>query len=329
MTTAYVAFGANLGQPAETYESATEALRQAAGIGMVRASRLYRTVRVGPGDEKQSAAASNNLHGTAAQITAGIPALAPGCFCNGAFELETLLAPLELLALLRSVEDRFGRVRQTHWGDRTIDLDLVLFGAQTIVESSLIVPHPRMHFRRFVLAPIAELNPDARHPVLDMSVGQLLQRMNLDTINVILTGASTAMLALARSAAQRVARLANDALIDAGNDLGPIEWLWLGPSVIGARWRTANLLNLGVADESAWTMALATPALHSRYDSGRRGDADSVEPCGPSGSSPASDVNNTMLADMVVLPAADCASAALACSADQVRYFFESLLPVS
>ena len=81
-------------------------------------------------------------------------------FLNGAVALETSLSARELLDLLLDVERELGRVRNERWGPRLVDLDLLLYGAETIEEPGLRVPHPRLHERRFALEPLAELDPD-------------------------------------------------------------------------------------------------------------------------------------------------------------------------
>jgi 2-amino-4-hydroxy-6-hydroxymethyldihydropteridine diphosphokinase len=87
-------------------------------------------------------------------------------FLNGAVELRTSLSARELLQRLLAIERRLGRVRGEgpRFGPRTIDLDLLLYGDQTIVEPSLSVPHPRLHERRFALEPLAELDPGLEIP---------------------------------------------------------------------------------------------------------------------------------------------------------------------
>ena len=134
MTRAYVALGANLGDRERTLRAAVDALAAEDGIEVVAVSTLRETEPVGVGEQPR--------------------------FLNGAAELETTLTSRELLARLLAVEQRFGRIRVPgEQGPRTLDLDLLLFGDEVIDEPGLTVPHPRLHERRFVLEPLAELAP--------------------------------------------------------------------------------------------------------------------------------------------------------------------------
>jgi 2-amino-4-hydroxy-6-hydroxymethyldihydropteridine diphosphokinase len=99
-----------------------------------------------------------------------------GLFLNRAILLETVLPPTELLTLLLRVETKLGRVRGTTAGysSRTVDIDILLMGDTVLDNSELCLPHPRMHLRRFALAPAADIAPGAIHPVLGRSIRQLL-----------------------------------------------------------------------------------------------------------------------------------------------------------
>ena len=133
MTRAYVGVGANLGDRRATIDAAVALLE-----GVVAVSDLRETDPVGVTDQ---------------------PA-----FLNGAVAVETDLSPRELLETLLDVERRLGRQRRLRWGPRTIDLDLLLYGDETIDEPGLTVPHPRLHERRFALEPLVELDPELELP---------------------------------------------------------------------------------------------------------------------------------------------------------------------
>jgi len=98
-------------------------------------------------------------------------------YLNAVARLSTTLSPFALLGVLHGIEDSSGRVREERWGPRTLDLDLLLFGEEVIHTPTLTVPHPRMSERNFVLVPLNELNPEARHPVLDQSIAELLEAL--------------------------------------------------------------------------------------------------------------------------------------------------------
>jgi 2-amino-4-hydroxy-6-hydroxymethyldihydropteridine diphosphokinase len=133
MMRAYVGVGANLGDREATIRAAIDALP-----GIVGVSELRETDPVGVVDQ---------------------PA-----FLNGAVALETDLAPRDLLDALLAVERDLGRERRERWGPRTIDLDLLLYGDETIDEPGLTVPHPRLHERRFALEPLLDLDPEVAIP---------------------------------------------------------------------------------------------------------------------------------------------------------------------
>lgn len=138
MSLAYLALGANLGDPVATLTAAFTALEQLPASTLLRRSSLYRTAPIG----------------LAAQPD----------FINAAAVLSTPLPPHDLLQALQAIEQAFGRRRDIHNGPRTLDLDLLLYDAREIASPQLSVPHPRLHLRAFVLQPLAEIAPDLSIP---------------------------------------------------------------------------------------------------------------------------------------------------------------------
>lgn len=140
MAAAYVALGSNLGDRESTLLAAVDALGATPGIRVLAVSRLVDTAPVGNVDQPR--------------------------FLNGVVAIESELAARELLDVLLAVERRFGRVREgvPAQGPRRLDLDLLLYGDDEIDEPGLRVPHPRLHERRFVLEPLAELAPGLEVP---------------------------------------------------------------------------------------------------------------------------------------------------------------------
>ena len=139
MNTAYVALGANLGDPAATVRAAFAALANLPESRVSRSSSLYRTAPVGLKHQPD--------------------------FINAVALLETGLAPEELLDALLDLEARFGRVRRDHNGPRTLDLDLLLYNDIELELPRLILPHPRLHLRAFVLYPLADVVPSPDFPL--------------------------------------------------------------------------------------------------------------------------------------------------------------------
>lgn len=97
-----------------------------------------------------------------------------GWFLNGVVELETEVTPRSLLTVLREIERSLGRDDDNRSGPRTIDLDILFYGQQIIDDPELVVPHPRLHQRRFVLMPLSELDPLWVHPTRQRTVSQML-----------------------------------------------------------------------------------------------------------------------------------------------------------
>ena len=110
-----------------------------------------------------------------------------GLYLNTAVELDTVLAPRELLSVLKMIEQRLGRTPGSpRWGPRPIDLDILLYDEVVLNEPVVTIPHPRMHQRRFVLEPLAQLAPEAVHPILRLTVSELLAQLPADSPHPVL-----------------------------------------------------------------------------------------------------------------------------------------------
>lgn len=143
--TVYLSLGSNLGDRAANLRTAIQNLQE---LGQVTTtSSFYETE---PVDVKEQP-----------------------WFLNCAVKLETELMPKQLLKAVLALEERMGRRRKQAKGPRTIDIDILLFGNSIIESKELVVPHPRMHERRFVLEPMAEIAGDVRHPGLKKSMREL------------------------------------------------------------------------------------------------------------------------------------------------------------
>ena len=151
VVTAYIGVGSNLGDRRHLIECAQAALMTRPAIKFLRRAPIYETRPVG-----------------------GPP---QGLYLNTVWEIETGLSAGELLEVLLAVEKRLGRERREKNGPRTIDLDLLFYGDEVIKEGGLVVPHPRLHERWFVLKPLWDLRADFVHPVFEKSVCELLDQV--------------------------------------------------------------------------------------------------------------------------------------------------------
>ena len=154
MYAAYIGFGSNISDRLKHIQNAIHALSKTEGITVKEISSVYKTDPVGY--EAQSE------------------------FLNGVVAIQTTLSPLSLLHTLKDIETAVGRQRRIRWGPREIDLDILIYGDLCVQTEKLIIPHPEMHLRGFVLVPLAEIAPNLVHPIFHEIVQTLLERLEDD-----------------------------------------------------------------------------------------------------------------------------------------------------
>ncbi len=157
MALAYIGLGANLDQPQQQLEQALKELARLPESSLIDQSSLYHSKPVGPQDQPD--------------------------YVNAVALIETELEPLALLDALQQLEQDHGRIRKRHWGERTLDLDIILIDDQIIDSERLQVPHPFAKQRSFVLFPLSEINPQLTFPN-GMSLEQLLTELDNDLIRI-------------------------------------------------------------------------------------------------------------------------------------------------
>jgi|SRR5690625_4010205 len=166
MNRAYVALGTNI-EPREQYlHDALELLTKDERINILKKSSVYQTVPVGYTDQPD--------------------------FLNMVIEVNTSLKAINLLDVCQEIEQNLGRKRTIRFGPRTIDLDILVYNQENRQSERLIIPHPRMHERAFVLVPLREIAPNLDIPKIKKQVGDLLDELSEEAINdVKLYGEST------------------------------------------------------------------------------------------------------------------------------------------
>ena len=157
MKAAYIALGSNVGNRERNLSVALE--RLSGFMQALRTSPIYETEPIDYADQRW--------------------------FLNQVVEGETDLFPMQLLNRLQKIERELGRVRSIPNGPRTIDLDILFYGRSVIQSAALEIPHPRMAGRRFVLAPLADLAPDLRHPVTHRTVREMLDTAPAATVRLL------------------------------------------------------------------------------------------------------------------------------------------------
>jgi 2-amino-4-hydroxy-6-hydroxymethyldihydropteridine diphosphokinase len=159
--TVYLSLGSNIGDRQSNLQTAMERLA-APGLRILRTSPIYETEPVDYTSQRW--------------------------FLNQVAEAETDLFPMQLLSHIGRIERELGRVRTLPKGPRTIDIDILLYGTMVVHSAALEIPHPRMAQRRFVLAPLADLAPDLRHPVTGLTVREMLHGVSGEVVRRISTG---------------------------------------------------------------------------------------------------------------------------------------------
>lgn len=144
----YLGLGSNLQQPQQQLQTAVDAIATLPDCSWTASSNLYQSQAVGPQGQPD--------------------------YLNMVLALDTGLPALELLDRLQQIELDQGRLRKERWGARTLDIDILLYGNEIIKQPRLVVPHPEMHWRDFVLQPLAELSPNLRLPTGE-ALGNLLK----------------------------------------------------------------------------------------------------------------------------------------------------------
>jgi 2-amino-4-hydroxy-6-hydroxymethyldihydropteridine diphosphokinase len=153
--TAFLSVGSNLGDPLRNCRQGIAALCADSRVELLAQSQFYRTQPV--------------------------DFLEQDWFVNAALQLRTVLAPLDLLALIQSIQRLMGRKSDAvRFGPRILDLDIIFYDDLVLDTPHLVVPHPRMHKRRFVLQPICDIDPGVVHPLLGRTMQELLQQLPIE-----------------------------------------------------------------------------------------------------------------------------------------------------
>ncbi len=149
--TAYLALGANIGDTHKSFQDFLDKVDACKEIERVATSSFIETPPYGVLDQPN--------------------------FLNGAMKIKTIFTPIELLRYCKRAEQEAGRVKLRHWGERSLDVDIICYEQEVIFEDSLKIPHPEMHMRDFVLKPLVEIEPYLMHPIRGQNVTELLKSL--------------------------------------------------------------------------------------------------------------------------------------------------------
>ncbi len=233
-TPVWISLGSNLGDRRAIIEAALNLLNQTPGVVVSQISSFRETQPVG-----------------------GPPGQGP--FLNAAARLETILTPRELLGVTQGIENELGRVRTVRWGERTLDLDLLIFGSKFVDEPDLKLPHPRLAVRRFVLEPLAEIAPDVVDTMTHQRVDDLLANLDrrprllmLDTsvirhdprmhlkVAECLNGQPISLRALGADPSEMPPRIGWERHHDYLGKLETLRLAWVGGSIVRDDWSVCN-----------------------------------------------------------------------------------------
>lgn len=147
----YLGIGSNLGDRLSNIKKACILLAENKNIKIIQQSSIYETVPVGYKDQPD--------------------------FLNGVIEIQTSLPPRRLLKVLKNIEKKLGRTKSIKWGPRTIDLDILLYEDKVVKNGTLIIPHPEMYKREFILVPLAEIASEIIHPLKKKTILELYKKL--------------------------------------------------------------------------------------------------------------------------------------------------------
>ncbi|MGT2757117.1 2-amino-4-hydroxy-6-hydroxymethyldihydropteridine diphosphokinase [Streptococcus ovuberis] len=159
MSQVFLSLGSNMGNRASYLDQAVQGLKQLPATQLLAISPIYETNAWGKTDQAD--------------------------FLNLCLAIDTDLSPQDLLHHTQALELSLGRERHEHWGPRTVDIDILLYGQDVVQEENLTLPHPLMQERAFVLVPLADIAPTIQHPIFLKSIAELLEEVNAEGVRAV------------------------------------------------------------------------------------------------------------------------------------------------